>query len=98
MNSPDAIFEGFSEQIIRCHLEAASEGVNQPILRSVMTRKTRDQFLRHETFQRTYSIHSAPPEQCDFEFRGSYVTLVPGEDYFFHTRCTNLPTHEQTVV
>jgi hypothetical protein len=85
------IFDGFSEQIIRCHLEAAIEGVNQPILRSVMTRRTRDQFLRHETFQRTYSAQCFPPfEQCDFEFRGSYVTLVPGEDYFFHTRCVNL--------
>lgn len=90
--TPDQIFDAFTEQIMQCHFEAVRQGLGSPKLRSVMTWKTKEKFLRHKSFQRFYATACSPPtDHRDFDFRGSLVDVIPGDDYFFHTRCTNLP-------
>src|SRR6478609_5316254 len=85
--TPDQIFGGLTEQIMRCHLEAVKQGVGSPVIRSVMTRKTKACFLCHESFRHSYPVSCFPTViPCDFEFRGSLVDLISGDDYFFHTR------------
>ena len=90
----DQLFDAFSEQIMQVHLDSAKSGVRNPEIRSVMTRPAQTLFLRHESFQHTYSTKTDSRPMFvdhDFEFRGSKVSLIPGSDIYFATRCTNLP-------
>lgn len=87
----EEIHDAFSEQIMRVHIDAVKAGVNRPELRSVMTDEARKRLFQHEIFNHMTEFGLRRALSCDFEFRGSKVTIVPGDDIHFNTRCTNLP-------
>jgi hypothetical protein len=90
--SAEQVYDAFSEQIYTCRDKAYRQGVRTPELRSVITYRSKMAFMKAMPFQVTYSTPCLPPtKDCDFEFQGSFITVIPGDDHFFQTRCTNLP-------
>lgn len=91
-HDPDTIFDLFSEQIMRTHIETVRQYGITPELRSVMTWGAAKLFARSEfIIEATYRSPIAMFVGVEFEFRGSKTTIIPGEDVFFHTRVANLP-------
>lgn len=92
MKTPDQVFDELSEQIMRCHVNSASRMIEPPLLRTVISVQA-DKLLRRSVEMIRADHHTLPDPWAgpEPEFRGSKLTIVPGADIYFHTRCTNLP-------
>jgi hypothetical protein len=88
----ETAFDVLSEQVMRCHIGACAQMRGIPQLKTVMTLPTWNAVTRHIKINHHVPIRKSDPYGPDgAEFRGSKITIVPGEDLFCHTRCTNLP-------
>ena len=85
----EEVFDTVSEQIMACFIKSARQMLDAPQLRVCISAKAmrciRDYCEKH------MGVVSMPREDRPPEFRGAILDIVPGEDIFFHTRCTNLP-------
>jgi hypothetical protein len=90
--TPDEVFDALTRQIMERHFQAAKIMKDSPQLRTVITHRAMAMLERAVAMIGADQWRSVDPYGIkETEFRGSKLTIVPGDDIYFHTRCTNLP-------
>ena len=85
----EEVFYAVSEQSMDCFDKSARQMRDAPQLRVCISAKAM-RCIR-DYCEKRMGMVSIPREDRPPEFRGAILDIVPGEDLFFHTRCTNLP-------
>jgi hypothetical protein len=88
-SSDEEVFDAMSEQIRTCYIRNARNMRDAPQLRTCITERVRHHIYHY--CARWMHPMNIPVEDRPPEFQGAILDIVPGEDIFFHTRCTNLP-------
>jgi hypothetical protein len=83
------VYDGLFSEINDCRGKAVMLGVKTPELRTCVSQVAWERLCRY--IEENFSMVTIPHDgQGEIYFCGSTVTVVPGEDIYFKTRCTNL--------